>query len=73
MSERQQLLAMLNRAGIGYGLRDDYTDGKPDGDSVQVESAEADEHGQWWVTEFNFDESGTLKDDGVATYLGQEG
>lgn len=73
MSEQQQLLAMLDRAGIGYGCRVDCKDGQPVGESVQVESAEADERGKWWVTEFHFDESGTLKHDGVVTYPGQEG
>lgn len=68
MNEMQQLLAMLTRAGIGHGRRDDYN---PEGESVQVESDEADEHGKWWITEFGFDADGNLKE--VVTYQGQEG
>ena len=37
MTELQQFVAMLERAGIGHGTRDDHN---PPGTSVQVESEE---------------------------------
>lgn len=62
MTELQMFTAMLNRAVIGYGLRDD-----PDGTAVRVESGEWESDFQ--VTEFAFDKDGQLT--GVECYKGE--
>lgn len=66
MSEMKSLLEMLSRAGIGHGLRRDYS---PPGDAVLVE-ADGDDGG-WVSVEFAFDKSGKLK--GVTAHPGEEG
>ncbi len=66
MTEKQVLLAMLTRAGIGHGMR---TDWNPAGESVQVENDADDE--RLMITEFAFDEAGALKS--VHCYEHQEG
>lgn len=58
MTELQQLIAMLTRAGIGHGRRHDWP---TEGTAVQVE--ESDEYGPCdppMVTEFLFDKDGRL-------------
>ena len=67
VSEYQQFKAMLERAGIGHGLRIDYN---PAGNAVQVETHTADE-GEFVVAEFWFDEDGVLKQ--VTCYPGEVG
>ena len=59
MTEKQAFIAMLRRAGIGHGLRHDWT---PPGESVLVEVEENNgvtTHG-FWVSEWNFDAAGIL-------------
>ena len=55
MTELQTFLAMLNRAGIGYGMRDDFN---PPGTGVMVHHGDDDRR----ITEWWFDEAGELKD-----------
>lgn len=50
-TEQQQFLAMLDRAGIGHGTRDDHD---PPGTGVQVE------HDEDGVTDWLFDKDGKL-------------
>jgi hypothetical protein len=57
MNEYQQFKAMLERAGIGHGLRHDYN---PDGESVQVEHDDEDAKHGWMVTDWSFDADGKL-------------
>lgn len=59
VTEKEQLLAMLKRAGIGHGTRDD-SHADPDystpGTAVQVEN----DDGPPMITEFAFDTDGRL-------------
>ena len=56
-TELQQLQAMLERSGIGHGLRFD-----PDGTTaVMVECDDSDDARQWTVIEFVFESDGLLK------------
>jgi hypothetical protein len=66
MTELQQFLAMLDRAGVGYGRR---TDHNPTGGSVLVETGENET--EFMVTEFGFDADGKLK--AVVCYPGDVG
>lgn len=54
MSELQQFIAMLNKAGIGHGKRIDYN---PNGTGVQVECENTTTITDWW-----FDADGNLKE-----------
>lgn len=54
MTELQQFIAMLERAGIGHGTRDDFN---PAGTGVQVEHEDDEES----VAEYWFDDAGLLK------------
>ena len=65
MSEFQQFKAMLERSGIGHGLRTDYN---PPGTAVQVETDIDDQDG-FMVAEFWFDGDGALKE--VTCYPGE--
>lgn len=56
-TEQQAFTAMLTRAGIGHGLRDDH--GEPKGTAVLVEND--DGHDNELVSEFWFDADGKLK------------
>ena len=67
MTELQQFKAMLERAGIGHGLRHDYN---PPGEAVMVET-EPDDRDEWCVSEFWFDDEGNLREHTV--YKGEEG
>jgi hypothetical protein len=67
MTELQQFIAMLDRAGIGHGMRIDYD---PCGTAVQVEHAH-DEGDGWTVTDWQFDADGRLVD--ISMYPGEEG
>lgn len=62
-SELATFLAMLSRAGIGHGVRDDHN---PPGTAVQVESET-----KFTVTEFAFDSNGRLTE--VVSYPGEVG
>ena len=53
MTELQTFVAMLERAGIGHGTRQDFT---PPGTGVQVEH----ENNDRVVTDWWFDEAGQL-------------
>ena len=53
MTELKAFLAMLDRAGVGHGTRDDHN---PEGTGVQVEH-EDDDH---TVTDWWFDADGKL-------------
>lgn len=66
MTELQQFLAMLRRAGVGHSTRRDYT---PDGTAVLVETGEGET--ELMVTEFAFDAAGRLV--GVECYPGDAG
>lgn len=68
MTELQQFTAMLSRAGIGHGLRDDFN---PPGTAVQVECDDSSDNREWTVTEFWFDDNGVLQTVEIAE--GQEG
>lgn len=68
MTELQQLMAMLDRAGIGHGLRHDFN---PPGTAVQIESEDSCAHRDWTSTEFWFDDNGVLQT--VTSAEGQEG
>lgn len=66
MTECQQFIAMLTRAGIGHGLRHDFD---PNGTAVQVEIE--DEEGTrsgFRIAEFGFDSEGNLRE--IVTYPG---
>jgi len=65
-TEENQLVAMLSRAGVGFGLRLDHN---PGGTAVQIEAEGHDD--DWFVTEFAFDAAGKLT--GVVTYEGEIG
>ena len=71
MTELQQFLAMLTRAGVGHGTRTDYN---PPGTAVQVETDHGGGDGGgtpgFWVTEFAFDAAGNLTE--VESYEGEE-
>jgi hypothetical protein len=69
MSELQQLLAMLSRAGIGHGRRTDWSPPGESGESVQVETGENET--EFMVTEFGFDADGKLVT--VVCYPGETG
>lgn len=66
MTDLQQLTAMLDRAGVGYGVRYDWD---PDSSAVQITTGESER--QFTVTEFGFDDSGSLTE--VASYPGEPG
>lgn len=66
VSELQAFQKMLERAGVGHGLRFDYN---PPGTAVMVESGENEM--EFMVTEFGFDADGRLKE--VASYPGEVG
>lgn len=70
MTQKQQLMAMLDSSGAGYGLANNYSGGVVSGVSVQVE-AERPFEDEWYVTEFKFDNEGKLLE--VFTYPGVEG
>ena len=53
MNEKQAFLAMLERAGIGHGIRHDYN---PPGTAVQVEHEDAN----LTTTDWLFDVDGKL-------------
>ncbi len=55
MTELQRFLAMLDRAGIGHGTRQDFN---PDGTAVQVEHEDDEET----ITDWRFDADGNLVD-----------
>ena len=65
-SELQQLVATLDRAGVGYGRRHDHN---PPGEAVQIESGESER--DFYVTEFAFDADGRLT--GVTCSPGETG
>lgn len=66
MTELQQFLAMLERAGVGHGTREDH---KPCGTAVQIESEGQDGPG-FMVTEFAFSGDGNLTE--VICFKGEE-
>ena len=55
-TDQRAFLAMIERAGVGHGLRDDF---RPPGTAVQIETENGD--GDVTTVEFWFDESGRLK------------
>jgi len=65
VTELQAFIAMLERAGIGHGMR---TDHNPPGEAVLVESG--DDPTEFMVTEFGFDADGRLEE--VTCYPGDE-
>lgn len=68
MTEYQQFKAMLERSGVGHGLRHDHN---PPETAVMVECDDSDDARQWTVCEFVFDDSGRLKT--AVSYKGEEG
>lgn len=65
MTDREQFEAMLDRAGLGYGLRDDtnaHPDYMPVGWAVQVEDpgATGDGNDEGPTIDFHFDVEGRL-------------
>jgi hypothetical protein len=68
MTELRQFKEMLDRIGAGYGLRSDYN---PPGESVQVEHPDEDNETGFWVTEWTFDQSGSLTS--MGHYRGEPG
>jgi hypothetical protein len=65
-SELIAFVAMLERAGIGHGMRADYD---PPGTAVMVETGDGE--GEFTITEFGFDGDGKLTD--VVSYPGDQG
>ena len=61
MSEKEAFLKMLDRAGIGHGLREhfDTEEQNPGGTAVQVEHLTEDNAG-FYVTEWGFSPNGFL-------------
>lgn len=70
MSQKLQLLAMLESSHTGYGLRINWSGGAIKGESVMVE-AERPFESEWYITEFEFDREGRLVE--VHTYPGEGG
>ena len=68
MNELKTFIAMLDRAGVGYGTRQDYS---PPGESVLVEHPVEGTESDFWVSDWSFDEDGNLID--VAHYKGEVG
>jgi hypothetical protein len=68
MTQKQQLLAILESSGTGYGLDEDTQAGEV----VQIESTEQYPEGnEFFVTSFVFDNSGKLVE--VTTSPGEHG
>ena len=69
MTQKQQLIAMLDASGTGYGLAE-WRDGDACGESVQVEAPQQYED-KWYIAQFEFDTDGKLV--AVFGYPGENG
>lgn len=70
MTQKQQLIAMLDSSGTGYGKTDHWSGGVVSGSSVLVEAPREFED-EWYVTDFKFDNDGKLVE--VFGYPGEKG
>lgn len=66
MTELKAFIAMLDRSGTGYGLRNDSN---PAGTAVMVETGPSEQ--DFTITEFQFDAAGNLTE--VESYPGETG
>jgi hypothetical protein len=68
MTELKAFLKMLERSGVGHGIRQDYN---PPGTAVLVEHPDDDNETGFWVTDWAFDDAGNLTD--ISHYRGEPG